>query len=321
MERLDDKPIPNGSDEIRCFCVGRNEAVKIPQFLEHHRGLGVDRFFYVDNGSYDESLDLLLAEDAVHIWSTGQPYQESRFGVDWQDALLRQFGVGHWCLLLDIDELFYFPYCDRGRTFGDFLNSLEVEGHVVAKSMMLDMYSDRSIAKTILLPGKTLFETCPFFDRPRCVNLFFEKDFQWLQWLYQQGVRQRLFSASANIRKYVLMKYHSTMRFSAGHHHFHGKPGELAQERTFLFHFKFLQGLVEYARESVERECHWDASAEYRAYVRKLEMEADLVLYDEKRSIRYRGTETFLENRMIPPPGSIRALSAFPAAIVGMLLK
>lgn len=321
MDRVDRKPIPARGDEVRCFSVGRNEAVRIPRFLEYHRTLGVDRFFYVDNDSNDESLDLLLAEDSVHVWTTRRLYRDARFGVDWQEELLRQFGVGHWSLMLDIDELFYFPYCDKGRSFTAFLQSLEADGRVLAKSMMLDMYSDRSIAETILLPGKTLLETCPFFDRPRFLDLFFQKDFQRLQWLYNQGVRQRLFSAPANVRKYVLLKYDPAMRLSAGHHHFPGPPGGLSAERTFLFHFKFLQGFEEYSRESVERECHWAMSAEYRNYLARLESEPGLSLYDARRSIRFRDTSTFVENRMIFPPGSTRRLATIPSALLSMLLK
>ena len=83
MERLDDKPIPRGSGEIRCFCVGRNEAVKIPQFLEHHRGLGVDRFFYVDNGSDD--VYILDCGKVIYVWrgSSATSFEKSNrsFGV------------------------------------------------------------------------------------------------------------------------------------------------------------------------------------------------------------------------------------------------
>ena len=62
MERLDNLAIPDRAEEIRCFFVGRNEAPRLPEFLEYHRRLGVDRFFFVDNGSIDESVEIALAE-------------------------------------------------------------------------------------------------------------------------------------------------------------------------------------------------------------------------------------------------------------------
>ena len=109
MKRLDIRAIPDNLSEIRCFFCGRNEAKRLPEFLSYHRRLGVSRFFFIDNGSTDESVELALAEDSVHVWTTNQLYQESCFGVDWQEALLYEFGVGYWCLLIDLDEFFYFP--------------------------------------------------------------------------------------------------------------------------------------------------------------------------------------------------------------------
>ncbi|MCP4496617.1 MAG: glycosyltransferase family 2 protein [Phycisphaeraceae bacterium] len=303
MERLDNLVIPDRTEEIRCFFCGRNEALRLPEFLEYHRRLGVERFFFVDNGSTDESVDIALAEEAVHVWRTEQPYQDSRFGVDWQEALLERFGVGHWCLLLDLDEFFYYPFCDQGRRFHDFVGALDATGRTVVKSMMLDMYSDRAIAETTLRPARSIFETCPFFDRPRHLSLFFARDFRRLQRIYFQGVRARVFRNAAMIRKYPLVRYSKGMPLSLGHHHTEAPSRSLARDRTYLFHFKFLSTLRDYARESIDRGCHWDASAEYQDYLDGIERDPALILHDRRVSVRFRGTETFIEHRMIRPRG------------------
>jgi len=321
MKRLDNKAVPERGTEIRCFCCGRNEAGRIPEFLAYHRRLGVDRFFFVDNGSTDESVEVALAEESVHVWRTEQPYQESRFGVDWQEALLQRFGVGHWCLLLDLDEFFYFPFCDQGRNFEDFLASQDAAGHAVVKSMMLDMYSDRSIGETRLGSDQSIFELCPYFDRPRNLSLFFTRDFQRMQRIYFQGVRERVFSTSAIIRKYPLVRYSKDMRFSPGHHHLPVDARSLGRERTFLFHFKFLSGLQEYARQSIDRECHWNASSEYRIYLERIDRDSNLNLHDPRVSIRFRNTDTFLEQRMIHPRGRHRGVADLAAALLRRIVK
>ena len=321
MKQLDNKPVPERGTEIRCFCCGRNEAGRIPEFLDYHRRLGVDRFFFVDNGSTDESVEVALADESVHVWRTEQPYQESRFGVDWQEALLQRFGVGHWCLLLDLDEFFYFPFCDQGRSFEDFLATLDGAGHTVVKSMMLDMYSDRSIGETRLDSDQSIFELCPYFDRPRNLSLFFTRDFQRLQRIYFQGVRERVFSTAAMVRKYPLVRYSKDMRFSPGHHHFPADVRSLGRERTFLFHFKFLSGLQEYARESIDRECHWNASSEYRIYLDRIDRDSNLNLHDPRTSVRYRDTNTFLEHRMIHPHADRRGVADLAAALLRRFVK
>lgn len=321
MKRLDDRTIPDRDTEIRCFCCGRNEADRIPEFLDYHRRIGVDRFFFVDNGSTDDSVEIAIAEDRVHVWSTEQPFEQSRFGVDWQEELLKRHGVGRWCLLLDMDEFFYFPFCDQGRSFKDFCATLEGGGRGVVKSMMLDMYSDRSIDETRLRRDQSIFELCPYFDRPRHLPLFFTRDFHRLQRIYFQGVRRRVFSAPVMIRKYPLFRYSKDMGLSVGHHHYHASMGRLADERTFLFHFKFLSGLREYARDSVDRGCHWDTSSEYRIYLDRIDRAPGLHLHDPRFSIRFRDTDTFIEHRMIRPRGRRGGAAEVMAALLRRIVK
>ena len=40
-------------DAILAFVTVRNEMIRLPYFLDHYRGLGVDHFLIVDNGSDD----------------------------------------------------------------------------------------------------------------------------------------------------------------------------------------------------------------------------------------------------------------------------
>ena len=111
------------------------------------------------------------------------------------------------------------------------------------------------------------------------------------------------------------------MRFAPGHHHLRSARWELAHERTYLFHFKFLKGLLEYSRESIARECHWNTSAEYKTYLGTMETEPGLSLYEQGTSIRYADTATFLENRMIHPPGRGRNFAERCASLLGRILK
>ena len=321
MKRMDDRTIPERGTEIRCFFCGRNEAGRISEFLEYHRRLGVNRFFFVDNGSTDDSVEVALAEESVHVWWTEQPYQESRFGVDWQEALLQRFGVGRWCLLLDLDEFFYFPFCDQGRGFEEYLATLDDSGHTVVKSMMLDMYSDRSIGETRLVSGRSIFEICPYFDRPRHLALFFTRDFQRLQRIYFQGVRKRAFSADAMVRKYPLLRFSRGTRLSPGHHHLHTDVRSLARDRTFIFHFKFLNTLRDYAVESIDRGCHWNASTEYQAYLDAMDGDPMLNFHDPRISIRYRNTDTFIDHGMIRPPGRRASAAEVTAALLRRIVK
>ena len=63
--------------DILAFVTVRNEAQRLPYFLEHHRRLGVDHFLIVDNDSDDGSRDWLAGQPDVSLWDTG-PATSSR---------------------------------------------------------------------------------------------------------------------------------------------------------------------------------------------------------------------------------------------------
>jgi hypothetical protein len=88
LQRLDAHPIHDTPGEIRAFLTVRNEALRLPSTRRHHRALGVDRFFVVDNGSTDGTLDLLANETDVHVFATADSYAGSHWGVHWMNAML-----------------------------------------------------------------------------------------------------------------------------------------------------------------------------------------------------------------------------------------
>src|SRR5258705_2465086 len=90
------------SGHILLFARCRNEALRLPAFLRHYRGLGVDRFFIVDNDSSDGSIEYLAGQPDVQLFCTSRRYREARSGIDWLNALLRTFGVVAWCVTVDI---------------------------------------------------------------------------------------------------------------------------------------------------------------------------------------------------------------------------
>ncbi len=164
MKRVDTREIPHGTNEIRSFLVVRNEKLRLPSTLRHHRSLGVRRFFALDNGSTDGTLDYLCGEPDVHVFSTNSSYAESNYGVAWTNELLNAFGNGHWTLTIDADEQFIFPHYDwiTLPQFCDFLDSIGAEA---IPSLLLDMYPGLAIRDATHDPTRPLLETCNYFDR------------------------------------------------------------------------------------------------------------------------------------------------------------
>src|SRR5262252_7808355 len=86
-------------------CVVKNEALRLPYWLDYYRSMGFDRFVFVDNSSTDGTLELLLAQPDAYVFATTEPYAASKYGVTWTNAVLDAVCDGRWTLVADADEL------------------------------------------------------------------------------------------------------------------------------------------------------------------------------------------------------------------------
>ena len=153
LVRVDCRAINNKKDEIRAFMTVRDEISRLPHTIEHHRKLGVTRFFVVDNGSHDGCKEFLMAQPDCHVFATANSHSESGYGAEWWNALLNEYGADHWCLTVDADEWFVYPgYENRPLTeLAAYLEGSEAQGMF---AFLLDMYGSGTIAESIAEPER-----------------------------------------------------------------------------------------------------------------------------------------------------------------------
>jgi hypothetical protein len=263
-------------DDVLLFSTLRNEAVRIPYFLEYYRRLGVKHFLFVDNGSTDGFSDLVSGESDISVWYTESSYAAANYGMHWLNDLLRRFGCGHWCVTCDSDEFLVYPHCDE-RSLPELGEFLEDGDRRSLCCLMLDMYSDRPLAQTIYQAGESPFTIAPFFDG----NGYSQVE-GWLQDTYTRGgVRRRLFfredpDRAPALNKTPFVKWRWTYSYLLSMHQLIPAWLNLAHTSSHLattgcvMHFKYLALLEEKAREEMERGEHWDDSYEYRRYHERL---------------------------------------------------
>ena len=241
LHRLDSRPIPAAPGEIRAFLPVRNEALRLPDNLKHHRGLGVSRFFVADNGSTDGTVEFLLAQPDVHVFSAHESFAASGFGMAWMNQLLDEHGDGHWTLTVDADELLVYPGIENVplTRVCAHLDHLGAQGMFC---MLLDMYADAPLEDVGYRAGDSLLAACPLFD-PGPYRTVQVDDFPHIQ-IYG-GVRERVFHFSGSpaphpptISKVPLVKWKRGMQFTNCTHAV--SPMQLAQMTGLLLHFKFL---------------------------------------------------------------------------------
>jgi glycosyltransferase involved in cell wall biosynthesis len=182
LVRLDQRRMPNDQSEIRGFMTVRDEMLRLPHTLDHYRGIGVARFVVVDNGSIDGSREFLLAQPDCHVFVTHNSYSESGYGLEWQHSLLDEYGVNHWCLVVDADEWFIYPGYES-RPLPALVAHLERTGAKGMFAFLLDMYSSGTIAQSLSEPQGAPFEASRYFD----------SDYTWRRAFHLPGLQPTRF--------------------------------------------------------------------------------------------------------------------------------
>ena len=277
MIRIDARPIPQRR-ELRAFLAIRDEITRLPDVLRHHRELGIDRFFVVDNGSVDGSFEFLQEQPDVHVYRTMESYSASRLGLTWMQELMDEYST-YWSLLIDADELFIYPGYER-EGLAAFCNSLDRVNAEGVLAIMLDMYSDRPVLQTRHDRSARLVETCPYFD-PYGYYSIPAASFPHVQ-IYG-GARMRVFGPTAQftLSKIPLVKWRQGMNYVVGPHGI--TRLRLGSGLAVLLHFKFLN--------AVPKEAHPN---DYLIYKERFDSEPDLIFFYEG-STRFTGSDQLLK--------------------------
>lgn len=282
-------PIKDG--DLLCFAVTRNEMLRLPDVLRHHRELGVDHFIVVDNGSDDGTLDLLVAQDDADVYAADGSFAASRFGFDWLHPLLDEFGTDHWVLAIDSDELFVYPHSEHA-TLRDLCKHVEASGCDSVFALLLDMYSDRSIAATSYTAGERLIDACPYFD-PGPYQVARDPVFPTFE--LAGGARARVFWTPdlgyppPTVSKVPLVKWRPGYRYISSCHYMQPSPQKLAAVSGALLHFKFLSDFHQRAVTEAARGEHFEQGREYKMYLQRIAADPGLSLFVQG-SARYRDT-------------------------------
>jgi len=90
----------------------KDEAPYLPEWIEFHRLVGVERFFLYDNDSSDGSRDVLepwVRAGVVSVTGCSMPFREGGQGWAYADALRRAYGRTRWLAFIDLDEFLFSP--------------------------------------------------------------------------------------------------------------------------------------------------------------------------------------------------------------------
>lgn len=298
LTAVQQKPIPK--DGVLLFCVLRNEATRLPYFLEFYRDAGVAHFLVVDNGSDDGTSELLADQDDCSVWHTDASYRDARFGLDWLTWLYIKHGHNRWCLMADVDELLIYDGCED-RKLPALVKALEAGGYQGLGALMLDLYPNGALGGQSYEAGQDPLEVLTHFEAgPFRQERQKPKDNLWLQ----GGMRERVFFAdtpekSPTLNKVPLIKWHRSYAWVNSCHsllprklNFIYDGPEGAAPSGVLLHTKFLPEIVSKSETERQRRQHFHHPEQFENYYRTIEEKPILATED---SVRYLGPKQLAE--------------------------
>lgn len=260
--------------DILAFTTLRNEITRLPWFLHHYRQLGVDHFLIVDNGSDDRSTELLLDQPDVSLWQTHAGYRASHYGLDWLTWLQMRHGHGHWCLMVDADELLIYAH-HQAKTLHDLTAWLDQSGRRAYGALMLDLYPKGALGDQGYDPATDPTDVLNWFDAaPYRAQRQSPLGNLWVQ----GGVRERMFfkqtrQRSPTLNKIPLVRWSRHYAYVNSCHSalprqlnaaYDGPGGETPS--GVLLHTKFLPEIIQKSRIEKQRRQHFHDPDQFGSY-------------------------------------------------------
>jgi hypothetical protein len=186
------------------------------------------------------------------------------------DLLLRRYGDGCWCLVLDTDEMIVYPDFEI-VSLRELCNFLDRESFDALDCVLLDMYPDRPLTEIKYTQGTDPLQIASWFDKASYIELGAgPSDWHDSNILHQGplrvygGVRERVFDVQACLSKVPLVKFRNSIALSLGAHLIQG--ARVADLRGALLHFKFLDDFAAKVQREIAREQYWNGAQEYKGY-------------------------------------------------------
>lgn len=277
LKKINHIEIDDDCNNVRLFCVIRNEQDRIPYFMSYYQNMGIKNYFFINNNSTDGTEKSLLKYSGVQVFSTSDSFERTT-RVHLKN-ILNEYGSNRWCLCVDADEFFRFPF-DKFVSLIDLTRFLESRKVYAVKVLLLDMYANSKLSD---ISPQVILD-------PFLYLKYYDKKVDYLQnkkGVAVGGVRKRIFGLNQIcLTKYPLFKLIEPIHPS--YWGFHENPGvNRIDVSGILFHFKFLKCFERRASQEAIRGQHWNNAEEYKDYI-KVDLPS-LNLYSEGDSAQFAG--------------------------------
>lgn len=149
VEPLDDKPPLGPESEVflAIVCVAKNEGPYLKEWIEYHKIVGVERFYFYDNESDDDTKEILAPYikdgTVVYHFLPNHPITNQRPQIEaYNDAIFKYRDRVSWMAVIDVDE-FIVPI--EKNTIQEFLDDYVQYPGVVVNWVCFDSNGHETI--------------------------------------------------------------------------------------------------------------------------------------------------------------------------------
>src|SRR5829696_4227308 len=291
-------------DELVVVCLVRDGRPYVKSFVEHYRSLGAKHLFFLDNNSTDGTVEALKNYNNVTVLQTLLPYKEYKHLM--KQYLMGSFGKkDRWCLCVDIDELFDYPYSDV-IGLGSLLGYLSSNSYTAVAAQILDMLSEESLSgREGNLEDEPLKERHRFYDISNISRMRFKElphrhkrnntlESDEIE-IFRNGIRSAIFSDRPVLTKFPLVFTDGRIKpFDRSSHWVDN--AKIADITCVLLHYKFLDGYFhKRTMQAVQEESHYKNSRGAKKYLEVLNRNPTLKMKRESAR-ELKGVNDLVEN-------------------------
>jgi len=298
-------------------CLVRDGAYWLPSFLDHYRKIGVEEFFFLDNGSSDETLKILKNEQGVGIYSAHASFFK-HFNRGLRRFLIQIVRPEGWTIGVDIDELFDYPYSDE-ISLTQLCGYLDHFKYDSMSTHQLDMFPESPIDDLVVEEDNNLMITHPFYslkgtkfdNYQSCMHVVFKgfppstvqlPNKNWK--FYCDGLRFRKFGLGVWLTKHSLFKMGGRL---VPYHHAHiHRNLRIANISGVLYHYKFTPYFGRQIETALRERQYFNNSVDYVYYSKTFNSSEKVVLKDNS-SKRLKSVNELLDQSFLDAPGNFRA--------------
>lgn len=268
------RSIEADKDDVIIVSLVKNGATWLRAFMDHHLSLSVSHFVFVDNGSTDDTLDI-LRDYPGYVTVVRSLLPAKKYETLLRRQAMETFARDRWCLCVDVDELFDYPFSDA-IPLVRLTRHLDSCGYTCVIAQMLDMFSDGTGAAAGASTATELAAQFPYYDLSSIEALSYHDPRIAFEWFLRSntiaspdirmlfgGIRKKIFDANVCLTKHPLVKVVPGVVANA---HAQAASGVRCADFTALIrHYKFAGDFRErVARQVAEKT--WDTGDDERYF-------------------------------------------------------